>query len=414
MDPSRAPLSPAGSTKRRRTPPQNEYGIPSAHPSQTSLPSFKQLEPYLRPQHMPSDYPYTGTSLYAPHTGQQQQQESATSSQIMGTPQRDSAFYGAGDSEPDELEVDHHNPPKKKRRRQALSCTECKRRKIKCDRSQPCTPCTRRGEEAGCQWHIVEPVEKYATKAEFDELKTRFDQLAALVQRFLPPASTGSVPYYSMGPMSGVISSEAVPGYNPGASSSIANVYSSLMPPPAPTSQPYSSQLLDTSSSSSRFSRLEETAPSSSTRIHQSALGSSSSPILSTSLHSPSLARHRDITSSSSVVRSSPLSLASITSPYHPDPQQQQSHSQFQSQPKNCHAQTLILGERLRRGSEGLVVSQMRHKRTYSWIVPCRRRGLLHLRLQFHLNSNKEGLPIGWQVVVILAHPLHGVRTESD
>ncbi|GJE87033.1 hypothetical protein PsYK624_031160 [Phanerochaete sordida] len=26
-------------------------------------------------------------------------------------------------------------PPKKKRRRQALSCTECKRRKIKCDRS---------------------------------------------------------------------------------------------------------------------------------------------------------------------------------------------------------------------------------------------------------------------------------------
>lgn len=253
MDTIRTPLSPGGA-KRRRSP-TNEYGIPSAHHSQTSLPSFKQLEPYLRSQHMssepPSSYPYPGTSHYASHTGQQQQQESATSSQVLGAPQRDSGIYGAGDSEADE--VDHHNPPKKKRRRQALSCTgdfftllftctlpltvilsslpppkhtylsyqfpssylsiphwwlstdeypplwwlislgrltfpqECKRRKIKCDRwaditmtaaritdadwqpprfishlthnrSQPCTPCTRRGEEAGCQWHIVEPV----------------------------------------------------------------------------------------------------------------------------------------------------------------------------------------------------------------------------------------------------------------
>jgi Fungal Zn(2)-Cys(6) binuclear cluster domain len=49
-------------------------------------------------------------------------------------------------------------PPKKKRRRQALSCTECKRRKIKCDRVQPCAPCKKRGEGDKCQWHILEPV----------------------------------------------------------------------------------------------------------------------------------------------------------------------------------------------------------------------------------------------------------------
>ena len=125
MDPSRTPLSPGGGAKRRRTPPSNEYGIPSAHHSQTSLPSFKQLEPFLRPQHMstepPSSYPYSGTSHYAPHTGQQQQQESATSSQVMGGPQRDFGIHAAGDSEADE--IDHHSPPKKKRRRQALSCT---------------------------------------------------------------------------------------------------------------------------------------------------------------------------------------------------------------------------------------------------------------------------------------------------
>ena len=130
MDPSRTPQSPGGggggSLKRRRTPPANEYGIPSAHHSQTSLPSFKQLEPYLRPQHTSSDHPSSlpfsgGASHYVPLPGQQQQQESASSSQIMGATQRDSATYAAGDSEADE--VGHHSPPKKKRRRQALSCT---------------------------------------------------------------------------------------------------------------------------------------------------------------------------------------------------------------------------------------------------------------------------------------------------
>lgn len=49
-------------------------------------------------------------------------------------------------------------PPKKKRRRQALSCTECKRRKIRCDRVQPCVPCKKRGEGDKCRWHILEPV----------------------------------------------------------------------------------------------------------------------------------------------------------------------------------------------------------------------------------------------------------------
>jgi hypothetical protein len=115
--------------------------------------------------------------------------------------------------------------------------------------------------------------------------------------------------------MTGVIPSDAVLGYNPGASSSIPNVYSSPMPPPPPPSQPYSQ--LDTSSSSTRYTSPDETTSSSSMRhIHQSSLGSSTStlsPIPSTALHSPSLARHRalagDISSSSSTVRNSPLSL---------------------------------------------------------------------------------------------------------
>ncbi|QRV88596.1 Fungal specific transcription factor domain [Ceratobasidium sp. AG-Ba] len=50
--------------------------------------------------------------------------------------------------------------PKKRRRRQALSCTECKRRKIKCDRQHPCGPCARRSEADKCHWNVVEPADK--------------------------------------------------------------------------------------------------------------------------------------------------------------------------------------------------------------------------------------------------------------
>jgi len=157
-------------------------------------------------------------------------------------------------------------------------------------------------------------------------------------------------------------------------------------------------------------------------------LGSSTSnlsSIPSTTLHSPSLARHRalagDITSSSTTVRNSPLSLASITSPYHPDPQHPQHHQhQIQSQPKNCHAQTLILGERLRQGSDGLVTFQMRHRRRYWLIVPYRpRRGWLRLHLwllvlQPHFIFHKQqGHPVVWGVVIPVHLP-HAVRIESD
>ena len=230
--------------------------------------------------------------------------------------------------------------------------------------------------------------------------------------------------------ITGINPSEAVSGYNPGAPGLIPNVYPSLMPPPPPPSQPYSQ--LDTSSSSTRYARSEETPSSSSTRhIHQSSLGSSTSnlsPIPSTALHSPSLARHRalagDITSSSSTVRNSPLSLASITSPYHPESQhlhQQhlQPHSQLQTQPKNCHAQTLILGERLRHGSDGLVISQVRHSPRCWPVVPYLRRVLLRLRLwllalHLYFIFNKQGHPVVWAVVMvaILVHLLQ--KIESD
>ncbi|KAF7345709.1 C6 transcriptional factoral factor [Mycena venus] len=144
----------------------------------------------------------------------------------------------AGDSE----------PPKKKRRRQALSCTECKRRKIRCDRTQPCAPCVRRGDQAKCQWHVVEPAaEKYVPRSEYDTLRTRVDSLEealrARVNAFedyiyrLPPHVLASHP-----PPPGLLASglpghpefiNAPPGpaqghnFNPGQSPS----YTTMAPP---------------------------------------------------------------------------------------------------------------------------------------------------------------------------------------
>lgn len=95
--------------------------------------------------------------------------------------------------------VDENGQPvKKKRRRQALSCTECKRRKIKCDRQNPCSPCTRRGEADRCRWATQEPIpdaispfstsEKFVTRQEYDMLHQKVLQLETIVAGLAPRA----------------------------------------------------------------------------------------------------------------------------------------------------------------------------------------------------------------------------------
>jgi len=73
-------------------------------------------------------------------------------------------------------------------------------------------------------------------------------------------------------------------------------------------------------------------------RHHQSAPATSPAQTPATT-RSP----HNDKSPISAVAKTSPFSLASITSPFHPDPQ-----------PKKCRAQTLMLGQRLRPGSPDL------------------------------------------------------------
>ncbi|KAJ7595216.1 hypothetical protein C8J56DRAFT_921877 [Mycena floridula] len=144
--------------------------------STTSLPSIRQLHPFLPP----------ATPTFGPSPMSQPQETSFSS------------FAQASSREAPDTD-DDSQPPKKKRRRQALSCTECKRRKIKCDRNQPCAPCSRRGEQSKCVWSNVETADKYVSRVEYDELKARVDHLEALVERLTstpPPLSSNPAGLY--------------------------------------------------------------------------------------------------------------------------------------------------------------------------------------------------------------------------
>ena len=198
--------------------------------------------------------------------------------------------------------------------------------------------------------------EKYVTKAEFDHLKARYEQLEALVRRYLPigPSAPQNMAYYTMGVqpgMSGMVG-DPVSSYSSGPSSM---VYSQAMMPPPPQSQAIYHQAHGdtTQAPPSRYLRTEAAVAPSPTRHHFPAtlgiVGSGASPIMSTTLPAPPPHRTRVVEGMASPVvsmKTSPLSLASITSPYHPD------QPQMQGQQKNCRAQTLRLGERLRPGRE--------------------------------------------------------------
>lgn len=67
------------------------------------------------------------------------------------------------------------------RNRQLVACTECRRRKLKCDHRAPCTSCARRGDEASCTYQRfangVEPERERRLQAE-----ARLEHLERLVQ----------------------------------------------------------------------------------------------------------------------------------------------------------------------------------------------------------------------------------------
>ncbi|KAH7885687.1 hypothetical protein F5I97DRAFT_1829671 [Phlebopus sp. FC_14] len=313
--------------------------VPSASQYQPSLPSIRQLHPYLPPSgmsqpHLPSQeqptYGYPHGSAYAGPSA-------STDPHPTQTVPSQSGIYPRGDaldSEPD-AEAEQQGPAKKKRRRQALSCN---------GRSHVVLAhgVVNRQNASGAPWS-QSLRDKYVTRAEYDdlkarsrieydELKARLDHLESMVSRiFSAPPGAVNVPLYTMSPdMSGAPSSENITSYHTPHSSSSQVLYPPIVPPstsyqtdpiPKPHQYPTTSPHL-----------MTQATPSSS--AGQPPAGGSGPP---GHIRRPSDGK------SPTTVRQSPLSLASITSPYNPD-----------SQSKNCHAQTLnLLGERLRPAQGG-------------------------------------------------------------
>ncbi|GAA5825755.1 hypothetical protein JCM11251_000359 [Rhodosporidiobolus azoricus] len=101
------------------------------------------------------------------------------------------------------------NGRKRKRNRMALSCKECKRRKIKCDRVMPvCGHCAKRNRPTDCTWDVFQPANDaflpptLARTAEVEQLALRLAHvekyLATLPPNFalfrpLPPGAMGVI-----------------------------------------------------------------------------------------------------------------------------------------------------------------------------------------------------------------------------
>lgn len=348
MDPERhSPTPPAGANPPAYASHPSEGDRRSALPGAAtgpqpppSLPSIHQL---------PLNLPSTSAGVHRlqmppPHGYAPGYETSAGYTNVAPVRHADDSDHEGGDG----------GPPKKKRRRQALSCTECKRRKIKCDRAQPCGPCTRRGEQNKCQWHIIEPMEKYVTRAEYDDLKARFDNLEASVARILPSFSAAPLRPSTVSPTMPIASTSAPessqaagmppyriqgPATSPGYR--ITSPQSSVrgdLPFPAsssmgPRSPPVPYRIAPPPFPQARAPRTMPSPPSA-PRVP------SPGPPLSSSSRLPDT---RLPTS-----RRASLSLAAITLPHTPG----EGASYAAAQPKNHRAQTQpLLGQRLRQAS---------------------------------------------------------------
>ncbi|BGP24434.1 hypothetical protein JCM10295v2_003347 [Rhodotorula toruloides] len=90
-------------------------------------------------------------------------------------------FDGTDDGSPG---AEGDGAPARKRSKQSLSCGECKRRKIKCDRKIPCSSCLKRNQPDACSWEDakIEPEKQpFALATDVQELRERLQ----LVERFI-------------------------------------------------------------------------------------------------------------------------------------------------------------------------------------------------------------------------------------
>ncbi|KAL4066102.1 hypothetical protein J3A83DRAFT_4375389 [Scleroderma citrinum] len=336
MDPDRHLPNPARNPARNQPhlmspDPQPRPALPTASPYlQPSLPSIRQLHPYLPPSGMPqphlpaqatSAYPYPPPVPYAGPSSADPRLSPPASSHTATHPRSELLESEAeGDAEP-------QGPAKKKRRRQALSCNEHNHADLALDVANSRSV-------SGAPWSP----DKYVTRqeyealrdqsrTEYDQLKRRLDQLESMVSRFFsaPPGGTVGMPLYPTPQDISGSSSDNLASYHSGSSSQA--VYTPSLPPPA-------SYHAETTPKHHYYpTAIPESTPQASASATQAPPGSGGFGHI----------RRPSDGKSPTQPRQSPLSLASITSPYNPD-----------SQSKNWAAQMLkLLGECLRLAQEG-------------------------------------------------------------
>ncbi|ORY84680.1 hypothetical protein BCR35DRAFT_302998, partial [Leucosporidium creatinivorum] len=86
-------------------------------------------------------------------------------------------------------EDDEDGPGGNKKKRLALSCRECRRRKISCDRKQPCSACIRRKVPHNCHWEDDEDptqASSFALNSDVRQLARRLAHLESLFEASNP------------------------------------------------------------------------------------------------------------------------------------------------------------------------------------------------------------------------------------
>ncbi|GAA5924076.1 uncharacterized protein JCM15063_005540 [Sporobolomyces koalae] len=147
---------------------------------------------------VPYGYPPAGTTHHAgtPSTSASQpyMSESNQGDKRKREATRDPDFYddddefgsqhrGGGAGGGPEAEEDH-KPKKKPKGRAVLSCGECKRRKVKCDRKIPCATCIARGQPEKCAWEdpLARPEgQPFALASQYEEVIARLDRIESFL-----------------------------------------------------------------------------------------------------------------------------------------------------------------------------------------------------------------------------------------
>ncbi|GAA5972560.1 hypothetical protein JCM11641_001900 [Rhodosporidiobolus odoratus] len=236
--------SPAHSAGVSPSPPPPDHSHLSGHPRTQPYYDPRLMQPYpypYPPYHLPSHphpcpypcppAPPAGPSTTAPtpqdHNDPAPAKKRARTSTSGATRSRKSASIPVHESEDDDDGEDGAEVKRKKRL--PLSCGECQRRKIKCDRKIPCSACVRRKRTDFCSFDDDDPVTPYALNSEVRSLSRRLTHLEGLFHQ-QPPRIFSSPAVYTA-PLT----------QHPSPAASLSASAHSYASQPLPPPHPYSS-----------------------------------------------------------------------------------------------------------------------------------------------------------------------------